>query len=67
MNGTNLVLGMLLGAVGAGYLVYGRRQGKGSALLAGVGLMVFPYFVSGLLITLGVAVVLAALPFLVEF
>lgn len=67
MNSANLLAGMIFGAVGVGYLIYGRRQRKGSALLAGVGLMIFPYFVNGLLITLGVGIALAVLPFLVEF
>lgn len=53
-----LVWGMLFGAIGLGYFVYGKRQAAILPLLCGVGLMVVPYFVGS---TLWLIVVCAAL------
>lgn len=36
--------GLIFGSIGMGYMVYGRKQANFMALLAGVGLCVFPYF-----------------------
>ncbi|MDH3642850.1 MAG: hypothetical protein OES38_12190 [Gammaproteobacteria bacterium] len=66
MDESKLLWGLLFGAVGIGYLVYGRRQRILMPFLAGVGLLGFPYFVddTGVLLLLGV--VLVALPFVVK-
>jgi hypothetical protein len=55
---------VVFGAVGAGYFVYGKKQGNAWALVAGIGLCVFPYFISDLFVQLAVGTVLLALPFL---
>ena len=66
MDESKLIWGLLFGAVGIGYVVYGRRQRVLMPFLAGVGLLGFPYFVdnTGILLLLGV--VLIALPFVVK-
>ncbi len=58
----SLVWGMLFGAIGMGYCLYGRQQRAPIPLVCGVGLMVFPYFVSGTLLTLLIGAVLMAIP-----
>ena len=60
----SLVWGLLFGAVGAGYFLYGKRQQEGVPMLCGVGLMVFPYFVSNTIILVIVGALLMAIPFL---
>jgi hypothetical protein len=55
---------VVFGALGTGYFVYGKKQANGWAMLAGVGLCVFPYFVSDFFVQLAVGTVLLALPFL---
>jgi hypothetical protein len=57
-----LVWGMLFGAIGLGYFIYGKRQSALLPLLCGFGLMVFPYFVSGTLWLLLIGAVLMAVP-----
>ena len=57
-----LVWGMLFGAIGVGYFIYGKRQSALLPLLCGFGLMIFPYFVTGTLWMLLVGAVLMALP-----
>jgi len=37
---------LLFSSIGMGYFVYGKKQANKIALLCGVGLMVFPYFVT---------------------
>lgn len=63
----NIVWALLFGAVGIGYFTYGRRQDHKSALLAGMALMIYPYFVSGTLAMVAVGAALLALPFLLKF
>ena len=58
---------MLFGAIGAGYLVYGRKQRRGIALLSGLVLMVFPYFVSNVWLSLLIGAALMALPFFITY
>jgi hypothetical protein len=47
-----------------GYLIYGRKQQHGIALLSGVALCVLPYLVSDLLFLTLIGVGFMALPFL---
>lgn len=56
-----LVWGMLFGAIGLGYFVYGKRQAAILPLLCGVGLMVVPYFIGSTLwlIVVGAALMVA--------
>lgn len=57
-----LALSFLIGGIGTVAFVYGKRQGRMPAMLAGIVLVVFPYFVSSLLaMTLIAGGVLAAL------
>ena len=63
----NLFFGVVAGAIGVGYLVYGRRQRKLVPVIAGVLLCVYPYFVdSGLWLGV-VGALLVAVPFVVDY
>jgi hypothetical protein len=64
---TTLMLGVLFGAVGMGYIVYGRKQRQGVALLSGIGLCVLPYVIPGAILLAIVGVVLMALPFWLRY
>ena len=57
-----LFLGMLLGAFGLGYFIYGKRQQAPIALASGVLLMVFPFFVANAWITFLIGAALLAVP-----
>lgn len=61
-----LFLGILFGAIGTGYFVYGKRQTSVLHLVAGVLLMIFPYFFSSLVAVLLVGAALAAAPFVIQ-
>ena len=61
-----LFVGLLAGIVGMAYFVYGKRQQRAVFLLAGVGLCVYPYLVSGATLLVVVGLLLAAAPFLLR-
>ena len=64
MNTTTLFLGLIFGSIGMGYLIYGRKQKHGIALLSGVALCVLPYLVSNILFITLMGVGIMVLPFL---
>lgn len=51
---------ILLGTLGMGLFMYGKKQERYPQLIGGVALMVFPYFVSGTAWTLGTGGVVIA-------
>ncbi|HVN35204.1 MAG TPA: amino acid transport protein [Casimicrobiaceae bacterium] len=65
MNG--LIVGIIAGAVGMGYFIYGKRRAKLTPLLAGVLLCIYPYFTDSLLWLSVIGLALVAAPFLVDF
>jgi hypothetical protein len=66
MDTATLVWGVLFGAVGLGYFVYGKRQQAPIPLVCGLALMVFPYFVSTAWVTVLVGAALIAVPYFVR-
>lgn len=66
VDAATLWWGMLFGAIGLGFFIYGRKQRAIVPLVCGVALMVFPYFVSGIAWMLVVGVALMAIPYLVR-
>lgn len=67
MNATSLAVGILTGAIGMGYFVYGKRQAKFVPLLAGMILCVYPYFVQGVVWLVVIGLALMAAPFFIDF
>jgi hypothetical protein len=66
MSAGPLLWGMLFGAVGVGFFIYGKKQGRGVPLVCGLLLMVFPYFVSSTLLLVVIGAVLMAVPYFVK-
>jgi hypothetical protein len=67
VSSEELIIGVLAGAVGAGYFVYGRRTQMAVPMISGVLLGVYPYFTDDIWILAGVGIVLIALPFFLRF
>ena len=67
MNPTSLLIGIVTGALGVAYFIYGKRQERFAPLLSGLLLCVYPYFIDsvGWLVVIGAA--LAAAPFFIDF
>ena len=62
-----LLVGFIAGVFGMAYFVYGKKQTKASAMIAGVLLCVYPYFIESVLWQVLVGAALLALPFFVEY
>lgn len=60
------LLGMLFGAIGLGYFIYGKRQQAPIPLACGLLLMVFPYFVPNAWATLVLGALLCAVPWFIR-
>jgi hypothetical protein len=60
------MFGILFGAIGVGYVVYGRKQRRGAALLCGITLCAYPYFFDNLVLIIVIGAVLMAVPFFVR-
>ena len=57
-----LALNLLQGAFGLAYFVYGKKNCAIVPLICGVCLMIFPYFISGLVPLILVGLILILLP-----
>jgi hypothetical protein len=54
---------LLFGSIGLGYFIYGKKQKAVVPLVCGLALMLFPYFVSNVLLLVGIGALLAAIPY----
>ena len=61
-----LLWGVLFGAVGFGYFLYGKKQRAVVPLLSGIALMVVPYFISNSWVLVLVGAALVAVPYFVR-
>jgi hypothetical protein len=67
LSTASLLWGLLFGSIGLGFFVYGRKQKAVVPLLAGLALMIFPYFVSSTILVVVVGSVLIAVPYFLRF
>jgi hypothetical protein len=63
LDNSSLLWGLLFGSIGLGYLIYGRKQRAVVPLMCGLGLMIFPYFISNTIPVIAIGVALMALPY----
>jgi len=67
VEGTSqLVWGVIFGAIGLGFFSYGKKQKAIIPLLAGIALFIFPYFISNVYLLVAVGAALMALPYFVS-
>jgi len=66
MDISTLIWGVIFGSIGLGFFVYGKKQKSIIPLFSGIGLMVFPYFISNLYILIISGFILIALPFFIK-
>ena len=59
----SLLWGVVFGAVGLAYFVYGKKQQRFVPLFCGIGLMIFPYFMSNTVLLVVVGLALSAIPY----
>lgn len=58
-----LLWGLLFSSIGLGFFIYGKKQRAVVPLVCGIALMVFPYFVSNVMLLVGIGLVLMAVPY----
>ncbi len=67
MKGLSLVIwGMVFGAVGVGFLAYGRKQRAIVPLITGVALIIAPYLVSNTYLLVITGLILVLVPYFVR-
>ena len=66
MTASTLIWGVIFGSIGLGFFVYGKKQKAVIPLLSGIGLMVFPYFISNPYILILSGIILVALPYFIK-
>ncbi|MDP1645059.1 MAG: hypothetical protein Q8L71_06095 [Thiobacillus sp.] len=66
MNTSLLLWSLLFSSVGLGFFMYGKKQRAVVSLFSGLGLMIYPYFVSNTLLLVAIGVALMALPYFVR-
>ena len=64
---STFIIGIITGALGVGYIVYGRRQTKFVPVFAGVALCAYSYFFDSVVWLCIVGALLLAAPFLIDF
>ncbi|HEX9452421.1 MAG TPA: hypothetical protein VF934_13485 [Burkholderiales bacterium] len=62
-----LFVGLIAGAFGMAYFVYGKRQTKFAPMICGVALCVYPYFTDNLVWLCVIGAVLLAVPFVTDY
>lgn len=58
---SSLVCGVIVSSIGFVLFQYGRKMSRAPHVLAGLALLVFPYFVPGVLLMFGIAALLCGL------
>lgn len=55
LDANAILASIMIGTVGLGVFIYGKRQSRLPQMIAGVVLMAYPYFVSNVLLMAGIA------------
>ena len=66
MSTSLLLWGVLFGAVGLGFFVYGKKQKVVVPFVCGIVLMVFPYFISNTVLLVALGIALVVVPYFVR-
>jgi predicted membrane protein len=66
MSTASILWGLLFGAVGVGFFIYGKKQQAAVPLVCGLALMIFPYCVSNTIVLVLVGATLIAVPYFVR-
>ena len=55
MDASSLFASMIIGTIGFGFFLYGKKQQRWPQLVTGLVLMIFPYFVGGVALMLAIS------------
>ncbi len=62
-----LLWGMLFGSFGLGFFIYGKKQKAIVPFFSGIGLFIFPYFVTEVYMIILIGVSIMLLPYFVRY
>jgi hypothetical protein len=65
-DSNSFLIGMIAGAIGSGYFLYGKKQDKPVPMVCGVLLITYPYLTDNILILLAVGVALCVAPYFIR-
>lgn len=65
-NPSLLLWGVVFGAIGFAFFIYGKKQRAIVPLVSGIALCVFPYFIANVYVLVLVGVALMAIPYFVR-
>ena len=61
-----LMWGLIFGAIGFGFVLYGKKQRAVVPLLTGLTLCLLPYFITNVYTLVGIGIALIAIPYFVK-
>jgi hypothetical protein len=61
-----IIVWLVSGALGMGYIIYGKKQSSLVFMLSGIALGVYPYLFSNIIVLIIIGVVLAVVPFVIK-
>ena len=63
---SSIILGVIFGAIGVGYIIFGKNEKRGIPMLMGVTLCVYPYFVTSIILSIIIGLALMTVPMFVK-
>ena len=63
MNTAMILWGFIIGMIGMGYFIYGKKVSNFYVLISGIAMMIYSYFVSNIFVSIAVGIALIILPF----
>lgn len=66
MDTASLLISLLISSIGIGYFIYGKKASNLVALISGLIMMIYPYFVSNPLISFLLGIFFCVLPFILR-
>jgi hypothetical protein len=65
-DGNLLMASLLFGTIGMGMLMFGKKSGRTMPLIAGLGLLTLPYFITSIAVMMVVCLSLTASPWIIR-
>jgi len=63
---STLIMGVIFGAIGLGFFIYGKKQKAIIPLFCGIVLMILPYFIPNMYILILSGIIIAAIPYFIR-
>ena len=63
---STLIMGVIFGAIGLGFFIYGKKQKAIIPLFCGIVLMILPYFIPNMYILILSGIIMVAIPYFIR-